>query len=450
MTFIDDLIQKVQAQSEHGEPEAASPINLALEIFAGTALEGDIAAIGDLVTAIQNGDLTQFLSQNEIGSAEVEAIGRLIDAISAPADKSRQDRLKREAAGITIEAPKADLLKQQLGEAAATSTGSIVTSKEYRSPKAAYDALIKEIREVNDGEVPEGTPTFDEWLRLNRITSSAVIPKGTSLTMTPYKTYVGKTGDTFRSIAEAQGVDLAELMKINGVTDPEASATGAKLLVPAPKAHSPTGGRGEQTQPESQPGYDPSKPSTEPGDPGYTPGGDGLPTGDAEAGDPYLNSLFEESIGGDKLARLVDYLITDKNYTPGTAGRYERLLRKHAGLLQFGLSMDPADATTGLGTAIADLMGQIENGQGIDAWALINQAAAGDPEYRAQFEAPGMSPSSVAGILAAARSGMVPDEALSALYGGDYITGLYNDWERANQGQTDVGTFLAYLLSKGL
>lgn len=314
MTFIDDLIQKVQAQSEHGEPEAASPINLALEIFAGTALEGDIAAIGDLVTAIQNGDLTQFLSQNEIGSAEVEAIGRLIDAISAPADKSRQDRLKREAAGITIEAPKADLLKQQLGEAAATSTGSIVTSKEYRSPKQAYDALIKEIREANDGEVPEGTPTFDEWLRLNRITSSAVIPKGTSLTMTPYKTYVGKTGDTFRSIAEAQGVDLAELMKINGVTDPEASATGAKLLVPAPKAPSPTGGRGEQTQPESQPGYDPSNPSTEPStDPGdpFLPGSDVNVEGEDNR-PPLLKALEDQGMD-----QFVYEALAGKGWAPG-------------------------------------------------------------------------------------------------------------------------------------
>lgn len=314
MTFIDDLIQKVQAQSEHGEPEAASPINLALEIFAGTALEGDIAAIGDLVTAIQNGDLTQFLDENSIGKAEIGAITRLIDMLTAPDSKSRQDRLKREAEGVYIDASHAEAVKKQLGEAAATSTGSIVTSKEYRSPKQAYDALIKELLAKNDNTLPDGTPNFDEWLRLNRITSSAVIPKGTPITMSPYGKYVGRPGDTFRSIAESQNVDLAELMKINGVTDPETSAHKSELLMPAPKVVRPTGGRGEQTQPESQPGYDPSKPSTDPNtdssDP-FMPGSDVNVEGEDNR-PPLLKALEDQGMD-----QFVYEALAGKGWAPG-------------------------------------------------------------------------------------------------------------------------------------
>lgn len=446
MTFIDDLIQKVQAQSEHGEPEAASPINLALEIFAGTALEGDIAAIGDLVTAIQNGDLTQFLSQNEIGSAEVEAIGRLIDAISAPADKSRQDRLKREAAGITIEAPKADLLKQQLGEAAATSTGSIVTSKEYRSPKAAYDALIKEIREANDGEVPEGTPTFDEWLRLNRITSSAVIPKGTSLTMTPYKTYVGKTGDTFRSIAESQNVDLAELMKINGVTDPEASASGAKLIVPAPKALSSTGGRGEQTQPESQPGYDPSKPSTEPStDPG-DPGGPGTVQNPAITDNVNLNPLENAlNVGFDQFAYDA---LRDKGWSADAISQLgPRLPQMDAvrfltDLVNYqGGGTQDYDAIGGATNVLNDYLNG--GGSNYGGWMdMLGQIASGDLDQQL-----GMEPAELLSLIGNLNYGRYSRAAQNVLFGGNAARELQRKWDTA-QTTNPTQTLLEYILSQ--
>jgi LysM repeat protein len=46
------------------------------------------------------------------------------------------------------------------------------------------------------------------------------------------KTYVVKTGDTPSSIADAQGVSLADLLAANPDIEPRALAPGDKLIIP--------------------------------------------------------------------------------------------------------------------------------------------------------------------------------------------------------------------------
>lgn len=458
--LVDEIISKTRRNQEGQGKRLLDPVRNVMDPVKGSIFDGNTELLGSLIKAIMDGNLSDFLAQNPIGSDDYAAIENVIDVLTAKPDTSRQDRLKREADGITIDATQAEALKTQLAEhASGVSTASegrigvpMKTSKEYSSPLALYREMVAKATKKNDNTAPPGTPTFEQWLSINGLTSNQVVPSGASVTLGAYKTYVGRAGETLRSIAEKGGYDVAELAKINGVTDLDALVAGAELFLPPPKETS-TGGIGEQTMPTdttTDPSTDPG--TADPNNPGSTdtPGGGGLQPGELEKGDPWLNSLYEDSFGTDKLGRLIDELITNKDYTPGTSSRYERLLRKNAGLLGFGLQMDPASADTGMGTAIAGLMDQIRGGQGIDAWSLINQAAGGDPEYKASFEGSGFDPSNVASILALARSGMVPDEALRSLYQGDYITGLYNDWERTNQGQGDMGTFLAYLMSKGL
>jgi LysM repeat protein len=55
--------------------------------------------------------------------------------------------------------------------------------------------------------------------------------------------YVVKAGDTPAAIAQELGVDLDELLRINGITDPRSLKVGQTLKVPRPPQASPTPGR---------------------------------------------------------------------------------------------------------------------------------------------------------------------------------------------------------------
>lgn len=457
MTFIDELIQRLQS-SARSNPAAASPINAGLELLRGTAFENDVALLGDLVAAIKSGDLTGFLEQNDIGPAEVEAIGHVIDQMASASPKSpRSSKSWKDAGGDTgdwRDAPRGmasasidvAALKKQLGEASAASTGSIVTTREYRSPKQAYDALIKEIRAANDGELPTGTPMFDEWLRINGITSSAVIPKGTPITMTPYRTYVGKAGDTFRSIAESQNVDLAELMKINGVTDPEASATGAKLLVPASKAPLPTGGRGEQTQPESQPGYDPSNPSTEPStDPGdpFLPGSDVNVEGEDNR-PPLLKALEDQGMD-----QFVYEALAGKGWAPGKISSVLDRAPQLDAIRWLKNQMSGAENPLSgggdeLGLATNLLNNYLDSGL-VDYGSLdsmLRTLAAGDAD--SHFDDLGLE--GLVNIIANANQGRYSQGAMRTMFGPTAMRELQMKYNNAGTGTTMLEFLLAELM----
>jgi LysM repeat protein len=82
--------------------------------------------------------------------------------------------------------------------------------------------------------------TVDTGTQIARSTSTtkAPPPSTTRTTAAPLAgsrgEYVVKVGDTPASIAEKLGVSTAELMRVNGITDPTNLAVGAVLQVPSP------------------------------------------------------------------------------------------------------------------------------------------------------------------------------------------------------------------------
>jgi LysM repeat protein len=87
---------------------------------------------------------------------------------------------------------------------------------------------------------PTTTTTFatvDTGMQIAAPTSTKAPPKSSTTRSTAAASggeYVVKAGDTPASIAEMLGVSTAELMRVNGITDPTNLLVGAVLEVPSP------------------------------------------------------------------------------------------------------------------------------------------------------------------------------------------------------------------------
>lgn len=79
------------------------------------------------------------------------------------------------------------------------------------------------------GDDSEGAGTLPPLLTTTT-TTTIVVTTTTTVTF-----YVVQSGDTLSKIANRFGVDQAELMAVNGITDPDHIEKGEELRIPPPK-----------------------------------------------------------------------------------------------------------------------------------------------------------------------------------------------------------------------
>lgn len=340
--IIDEIISKTRRNQEGQKPTGMlNPMQALMDLVKGSIFDGDVALLGDLAKAIMDGDLSQFLADNSIGTDDYAAVKKVIDAVSGDtggktgdiaaalamvgggalaggpvgaagaigsiAASNVKDKLGilgggDDAKAERISPEQANALKEQLGQyqkSVSAKSGGLVgdsytTDKEW-SPYALYTNLKTQAATNNGGTLPDGFPNFETWVRINGLTANQVVPKGAPITTGQYKTWKGRPGETLRSIAESQGIDLAELMKANPeLTDPDALVSGAPVLLPAPKAFI-NGGRGEQTMPTDT--TDPNANPTDPNNPNNPATADPGGVGDANNTDPLERALMKQGMG---------------------------------------------------------------------------------------------------------------------------------------------------------
>jgi LysM repeat protein len=93
----------------------------------------------------------------------------------------------------------------------------------------ALAAVLLPVFAAACGDDSESAGTLPPLLTTTTTTTLLV----TTTTTVTY--YVVQSGDTLSKIANRFGVDQAELMAVNGITDPDHVEKGQELRIPAPK-----------------------------------------------------------------------------------------------------------------------------------------------------------------------------------------------------------------------
>jgi len=447
---IDEIISKTRRNQEGQKPTGMlNPMQALMDLVKGSIFDGDVALLGDLAKAIRDGDLTAFLSEHSIGSDDYAAVEKVIDALTAKPDTSRQDRLKREADGITIDATQAEALKTQLAEhASGVSTASegrigvpMKTSKEYSSPLALYREMVAKATKENDDTAPPGTPTFEQWLSINGLTSNQVVPSGASVTLGAYKTYVGRAGETLRSIAGKGGYDVAELAKINGVTDLDALVAGAELFLPPPKATS-TGGIGEQTMPTdttTDPSTDPG--TADPNNPDTAPPGS---VGDVNNTSPLERALMDQGMG-----QFIYETLRGKDWSPDSIGMIGSRAPQLDALAMMKTLADPMAGQVGytgsaVGTANSVLDQYLKDGTFNygDIDSLLQTVAAGSNDSTMD-----MTPDQLMALIGNLNYGRYSPSAQRVLFGDKASQEMQYKWN-SQYNQNPNQSVLEFILSQ--
>jgi LysM repeat protein len=104
--------------------------------------------------------------------------------------------------------------------------------------QAAWPALVSSVPPVPVAPptalvVPTATPTATPFPTLPATATPTATPRPTpTVTPTPLRTYVVQEGDILKDIAAAFNVSVADLMRVNGITDPTKLQIGQVLIIP--------------------------------------------------------------------------------------------------------------------------------------------------------------------------------------------------------------------------
>lgn len=488
--LVDEIISKTRRNQEGQKSTGmVNPIQVLMDLVKGSIFDGDVALLGDLAKAIMDGDLSQFLADNSIGTDDYAAVEKVIDAITGDGGggtkwgdiggalgmlaggaaagpigataavtslvgSNVKDKLGILGGGddpkaSRISPEQATALKAQLAEhASGVSTASegrigvpMKTSKEYSSPLALYREMVAKATKENDGTAPPGTPTFEQWLSINGLTSNQVVPSGASVTLGAYKTYVGRAGETLRSIAEKGGYDVAELAKINGVTDLDALVAGAELFLPPPKATS-TGGRGEQTMPTdttTDPSTDPG--TADPNNPDTAPPGS---VGDVNNTSPLERALMDQGMG-----QFIYETLRGKDWSPDSIGMIGSRAPQLDALAMMKTLADPMAGQVGytgsaVGTANSVLDQYLKDGTFNygDIDSLLQTVAAGSNDSTMD-----MTPEQLMALIGNLNYGRYSPSAQRVLFGDKASQEMQYKWN-SQYNQNPNQSVLEFILSQ--